>query len=113
VYNSGNADRTFVVPTYLCPADSSLGNIHSPGGWALCSYAANALAFSLATYDIPGNSLTCYVQDPRVTSGNCAAQLYPLTTGGKRIPASFPDGASNTIFFDGEIRHLQSRRQRR
>src|SRR5215813_8800806 len=41
VYNSGNADRTFVVKTYLCPSDPSLGNNHSPGGWALCSYAAN------------------------------------------------------------------------
>jgi prepilin-type N-terminal cleavage/methylation domain-containing protein len=99
VYNSGNADRTFVVKTYLCPADPSLGSNHSPGGWALCSYAANALAFSLATYDTPGDYLTCYVHGPRVTSGNYAAQLYPLTTGGKRIPASFPDGTSNTIFW--------------
>jgi prepilin-type N-terminal cleavage/methylation domain-containing protein len=99
VYNSGNADRTYVVKTYLCPSDPSLGNNHSPGGWALCSYAANALAFSQATYDTPGNYLTCYVHGPRVTSTNYAAQLYPLTTGGKRIPASFPDGTSNTVFW--------------
>jgi hypothetical protein len=99
VYNSGNADRTYVVKTYLCPSDPSLGNNHSPGGWALCSYAANALAFSQATYDTPGNYLTCYVHGPRVTSTNYATQLYPLTTGGKRIAGSFPDGMSNTIFW--------------
>jgi prepilin-type N-terminal cleavage/methylation domain-containing protein len=99
VFNSGNADRTYVVKTYLCPSDPSLGNNHSPGGWALCSYAANALAFSQATYDTPGNYLTCYVHGPRVTSTNYAAQLYPLTTGGKRIAGSFPDGMSNTIFW--------------
>jgi prepilin-type N-terminal cleavage/methylation domain-containing protein len=99
VYNSGNADRTYVIKTYLCPSDPSLGGQHSPGGWALCSYAANALAFSQATYDAPGNYLTCYVHGPVVTSGNYSNQLYPLTTGGKLIPASFPDGMSNTIFF--------------
>jgi hypothetical protein len=99
VYNSGNADRTYVVKTYLCPSDPTLAGYHSPGGWALCSYATNALAFSQAAYDTPGNYLTCYVHGPVVTSGNYANQLYPLTTGGKRIPASFPDGTSNTIIF--------------
>jgi prepilin-type N-terminal cleavage/methylation domain-containing protein len=99
VYNSGNADRTAVVKIYLCPSDPSLGTNHSPGGWALTSYAANALAFSQATYDTPGNYLTCYVHGPRVTSGNFATQLYPISTGGKRIPAAYPDGTSNTIFF--------------
>jgi len=99
VYNSGNADRTYVVSTYICPSDPSLGNKHSPGGWALCSYAANALAFSQTAYDTPGNYLTCYVHGPRVTSTNYNKQLLPITTGGKRIIASFPDGVSNTIFW--------------
>jgi prepilin-type N-terminal cleavage/methylation domain-containing protein len=99
VYNSGNADRTYVIKTYLCPSDPSLGGNHSPGGWGLCSYASNALAFSQATYDTPGDYLTCYVHGPVVTSGNYSNRLYPLTTGGKRIPASFPDGTSNTIIF--------------
>ncbi len=99
VYNSGNADHTQVVKFYLCPSDPSLGNNQSPGGWALSSYASNALAFSQATYDTPGNYLTCYVHGPAVSSSNYNKQLYPLTTGGKRIPASFTDGTSNTIFF--------------
>ena len=68
-------------------------------GWALCSYAANALAFSRTTYDTPGDPMTSYVPGPIVTKGNHANQLYPLTTGGKRLGASFPDGLTNTIFF--------------
>jgi prepilin-type N-terminal cleavage/methylation domain-containing protein len=99
VYNSGNADRTHVVKTYICPSDPSAVVNQSPGGWALCSYAANALAFSEATYDTPGNYLTCYVHGPLVSSTNYFKQLYPFTTGGKRIPADFPDGTSNTIFY--------------
>jgi hypothetical protein len=99
VYNSGNADRTTVVNTYLCPSDPTLGNLHSPGGWALSSYAANSLAFSQATYDTPGNPMTCYVHGPRVTATNYNTQFFPLTTGGKRIPGSFRDGLTNTIFF--------------
>ena len=99
VYNSGNADRTYVIKTYLCPSDPSQGDNHSPGGWALCSYAANSLAFSKATCDTPGNPMTCYVHGPAVTNGNYSTALLPITTGGKIIPANFPDGTSNTVFF--------------
>jgi prepilin-type N-terminal cleavage/methylation domain-containing protein len=99
VYNSGNADRTYVVKTYLCLSDPSLGTNQSPDGWALCSYAANALAFSQAKYDKPGDPLTCYVHGPLVTAGNYSKKLYPLTSGGKKLPASFADGLSNTIFW--------------
>jgi prepilin-type N-terminal cleavage/methylation domain-containing protein len=100
VYNSGNVDRKAVVKTYLCPADPSLsGSEAAPNGWASGNYAANALAFSKATYDTPGNFLTCYVHGPLLTSGNYANQLYPITTGGKHIPADWPDGTSTTIIF--------------
>jgi prepilin-type N-terminal cleavage/methylation domain-containing protein len=101
VYNSGNVDRTQVIQSYLCPSDPTLASFgyRSPGGWGLSSYAANALAFSQATYDTPGDFTTCYVHGPIVTSGNYSKQLYPLTTGGKRIPAAFPDGMGNTIFW--------------
>jgi hypothetical protein len=34
-----------------------------------------------------------------MTSGNHATQLYPISTGGKVIPADYPDGTSNTIFW--------------
>ncbi len=87
VYNSANnAVHKEVIKTYLCPSDPSLGNNQSPDGWALCSYAANALAFSKATCDKSGDPMTCYVHGP-------------LVTGGKKLPASFPDGMSNTIFW--------------
>src|SRR5947209_8654534 len=65
IYNSGNADHTQVIKTYLCPSDPSLGTTNqAPNGWALCSYAANALAFSKTVYDTPGNYLTCNVPGP-------------------------------------------------
>jgi prepilin-type N-terminal cleavage/methylation domain-containing protein len=99
LYNSGNTDRTYVVKTYLCLSDPSLGNDHSPDSWALCSYAANALAFSQAKYDKEGDPLTCYVHGPLVSPANYSKKLLPLTTGGKKLPASFPDGMSNTIFW--------------
>jgi prepilin-type N-terminal cleavage/methylation domain-containing protein len=100
VYDSGNADHTMPVPTYLCPSDPSRsGSDTAPNGWALASYAANALAFSQTKYDTPGDFMTCYVPGPRVTAANHATQLFPLTTGRKRFGASFPDGLSNTIFF--------------
>jgi prepilin-type N-terminal cleavage/methylation domain-containing protein len=100
VYDSGNADHTMVVKTYLCPSDPSRsGTDQAPNNWALCSYAANALAFSQTTRDPPGDFMSCYVPGPRVTAGNHAMQRYPLTTGGKRLGASFPDGLTNTIFF--------------
>lgn len=96
---NNSAHRT-VIKTYLCSSDPSLGGGNqSPGGWGLCSYAANALAFSKATYDTPGDYLTCYVHGPLITGGNYSKNLHPLTTGGKKIPASFPDGMSNTILW--------------
>lgn len=100
VYNSANnAVHTAVVKTYLCPSDPSLGMNQAPNGWALSSYAANALAFSQATYDKQGDYMTCYVHGPPVTGGNYSKKLYPMSTGGKTIPASFPDGTSNTILW--------------
>ena len=98
VYNSGNADNSKIIKTYLCPSDPSLGNYLSPGGWGLCSYAANALAFSQITYDTPGNLLTCYVHGPALSGGNYTT-LHPMNTGGNKIPSSYPDGTSNTIFW--------------
>lgn len=62
-------------------------------------HAANALAFSEAAYDTPGDYLTCYVHGPLVTPDNYSEELYPLTTGGKKLSASFADGTSNTIFW--------------
>ena len=100
VYDSGHVDNTMPVKTYLCPSDPSRSATdQAPNKWALASYAANALAFSQTICDTPGDLMSCYVPGPRVTSLNHATQFFPLTTGGKRLGASFPDGLSNTIFF--------------
>ncbi len=88
VYNSANngADRN-IIKTYLCPADPSLPNPpREPNGFALASYAANGLAFSQFSYGSPGNYMTAGILNTK--------QLY---SGGNRIPASWPDGTSNTI----------------
>ncbi len=99
VYNSGNVDSV-PIKIYVCPSDPSISSSGSAAdGWALCSYACNTLAFSQATYDTPGNYLTCYVHGPLMTVNNYTAQLYPISTGGKHIPADFPDGTSNTIIW--------------
>ncbi len=68
-----------VIPTYICPADPSIvdGKCLTPYGgahnWAAGNYGANYYVF--------GN--------PRAGD----------TEGRSRIPNSFPDGQSNTIFF--------------
>jgi prepilin-type N-terminal cleavage/methylation domain-containing protein len=100
VYDSGNVDRSVPVKTYLCPSDPSRnGTDVTPQGWALASYAANALAFSQTTCDIASDFMTCYVPGPRLTAANHATRLFPLTTGRKSLGGSFPDGLTNTIFF--------------
>ncbi|OWK40142.1 DUF1559 domain-containing protein [Fimbriiglobus ruber] len=65
------------------------------------TYASNALAFSQYTYDTPGNGLTAYVHGPSPTSGTfySTTTAFPIMVGGKSMPASYPDGLSNTIFF--------------
>ncbi len=73
-----------VVPTYICPADPS----HSSGKCLTSHYSANTFGGSSygANYYAFGNP-----EDPRGDHYN--------VQGANRIPASFPDGLSNTIFF--------------
>ena len=69
-----------VIKTYLCPSDPSSANGFcltpngGANGWAACNYVANAYVFA-----------------------NVPAGVG--WTGAARIPASFPDGTSNTILF--------------
>jgi hypothetical protein len=68
--------------------------------FAFSCYAANALAFSNATYNNgAGNYLGCYVTGIDPGSVGAIDSTYPICMGGKRLGASFPDGLSNTIFF--------------
>jgi prepilin-type N-terminal cleavage/methylation domain-containing protein len=72
-----------VIPTFVCPSDPSVANGLSlttnggANGFAAASYGANYLCF--------GN--------PSGTGDSSCVQ------GTSKIPSSFPDGQSNTIFF--------------
>jgi prepilin-type N-terminal cleavage/methylation domain-containing protein len=75
-----------VIKTYLCPSDPTVTHGYSQttyggaNGFAACCYSANYLVFGN-----PGGSSD-----------------YTCVQGSSKLPASIPDGLSNTIFF-GEI----------
>jgi prepilin-type N-terminal cleavage/methylation domain-containing protein len=83
----------YPVKIYNCPSDpSSTGDgvdtvgpplpstTKTTASWGDCSYAANAQAFGSTTFD---------------TTGTIKFNFQ----GSQRLPASFPDGLSNTIMF--------------
>src|SRR5579884_11339 len=79
------------IKVLVCPSDpsgQSGGTVPDPGGnnfvWGVCNYAFNALVFSNI------NGIT--YSTPPTSSG----QSYD-PQGAARIPASMPDGTSNTI----------------
>jgi prepilin-type N-terminal cleavage/methylation domain-containing protein len=85
-YPGNNGVYTNVVKTYICPSDPSVPSSGQVlvGGLPMgaCSYAFNALV-----YCKPGITFT----NPPTASGSFDPQ------GDARIPASFPDGTSNTM----------------
>jgi hypothetical protein len=94
----------FEIKSYICPSDPSYTTPDSSNNFAFSCYAANALAFSKATYNRgPGNFMGCYVagKDPGAlpSAPDPLDWSYPICVGYKTIPASFPDGTSNTIFW--------------
>jgi prepilin-type N-terminal cleavage/methylation domain-containing protein len=95
-YNVGN-NGVYAEPIkiYICPSDPSTPNparcpnvFGNTGGWALTSYAENALVFGTVSYSTPGNVMTAY-------ASNLAG--YPV------IPATFTDGTSNTLIFSEKL----------
>ncbi len=78
------------IPVYVCPSDPSLQNglimncPYAPAGGT--SYACNALVFG---------------RDRLTSAAGSYPPIYAVTDlqGASRIPASFPDGTSNTILF--------------
>jgi prepilin-type N-terminal cleavage/methylation domain-containing protein len=108
-----NAPYSVPVKTYICPTDTSVGpgfscpqnpNINGAGTppfAAATSYAANGLVFDSCTFaPAIGNN------PPVATIGNASALSLGTTNAHSglpifygRIPATIPDGTSNTIFF--------------
>ena len=88
VGTEGQINPTTVVPIFQCPSDATL----STGPSALnvniavfASYAANGQVFGTITTS-GGTNVTSMIEN-----------------GGNRLPASIPDGTSNTIFFTEKV----------
>jgi prepilin-type N-terminal cleavage/methylation domain-containing protein len=82
-YSPGQDAKVYgqAVPVFQCPSDPSMDNGHPAGlAWGGSSYAGNFFAFGSITGSY--TDITKY-------------SWY----GANRIPASFPDGTSNTILF--------------
>jgi prepilin-type N-terminal cleavage/methylation domain-containing protein len=75
--NPGAIEQT-VVKVYVCPSDPSIRGGHIASNHAVGNYAPNALVFS---------------------AGLNASGAVTNSVGAARIPASFPDGTSQTILF--------------
>jgi prepilin-type N-terminal cleavage/methylation domain-containing protein len=102
------------VKTYICPSDPSTTNQscpQNPGSpyAAATSYAANALVFDNCIFT-PATATT----PPTAAMGNAASWAGPSGILGfdgtptppffyAKIPASFPDGTSNTILYTEKL----------
>jgi prepilin-type N-terminal cleavage/methylation domain-containing protein len=79
-----------VVKTYICPSDPTATSADgvAPNGWGGASYGGNFLLF--------GNQYPLNINDPDGLGGSGTSGSFATKTV---IPASFPDGTSNTILF--------------
>jgi type II secretory pathway pseudopilin PulG len=109
-----DAFNTYSMPVkaYVCPSDPSItseGCPFNPGGppfAASCSYAANALVFDNAIYT-PGNPPTAAMGNAASWAGSGLILGYDGTPTPPFcypvIPASMPDGTSNTIMYTEKL----------
>jgi prepilin-type N-terminal cleavage/methylation domain-containing protein len=114
-WSANNPLQPYSIPvkTFICPSDPSVGpdnscpqnpNANGPGVppfAAATSYAANGLVFDSCVYT-PANG----ANPPVATIGNAAALQLGSTNAHSgfpifyaRLPATMPDGTSNTIFY--------------
>ncbi|WP_088252667.1 DUF1559 domain-containing protein [Fimbriiglobus ruber] len=103
-YRSANNNvQGAIIKTYVCPSDSTWTSALA-GGFAFGCYAANSLAFSKGTFNgAAGDVMSYYVAGTRPTAVVTTIQSYPICMGGKRIPASWSDGTSNTIIWTEKL----------
>jgi prepilin-type N-terminal cleavage/methylation domain-containing protein/prepilin-type processing-associated H-X9-DG protein len=119
--DSGNTFNA-VVKAYICPSDPSVqGGLcpQNPSGGppfaASCSYGVNGLAFASCIYS-PGNPTGTPAVPPSATLANAGAAGLWTTSGVlgndgvplppfyyPKIPASFPDGLSNTVLVSEKL----------
>src|SRR5262245_47847183 len=81
----GQADK--VIKTYICPSDYSISNGRSQVGGYPFQQTAGAMSYG-ANYNVFGDGVT--TETPWVPGG---------VKGYTKIPSSFPDGLSNTVFY--------------
>ncbi len=80
-----NIIGSYSVKTYVCPSDPSVDWARSKCGWtSIGSYAGNIQVFGLGS-------------PPGYTTSNNTNVIKSYWMGSPRMPASFPDGTSNTI----------------
>jgi hypothetical protein len=99
------------INTFHCPLDPSMptsGQISAdpesyglPQPWGGCSYACNYLAFGNAKAIERGEIDNPDRYDPKARPPHVAPSTCP------RIPASFPDGTSNTLLFAEKMAECQ------
>jgi prepilin-type processing-associated H-X9-DG protein len=100
IWNAGNS-YTMIVKSWICPSDPSVTQPgfcpQNPGGPpypAATSYSLNALALGpTQTLSLPGTVPPVAQLAPGIYTPWAGANNYYAN-----IPASFPDGLSNTIF---------------
>jgi prepilin-type N-terminal cleavage/methylation domain-containing protein len=87
----GNAYSSSPIKSFICPGDPTI----QIGQGMLTSYASNAFVFGQSQY-LGGYPPTC---------------MLTSYSGGGRIPATIPDGLSNTIFWMDKIAVCQGVQQ--
>jgi prepilin-type N-terminal cleavage/methylation domain-containing protein len=102
----GNPNNVYSIPikTYICPSDPSIGpgNSNPQNGPSsplapATSYAGNSMVFAECTFT-PGNPPSAIFPYIELGLGFGAPIPYPNVWYG-RIPATIPDGTSNTVFW--------------
>jgi hypothetical protein len=102
-WNGSSFGYSLVVKTYICPSDPSMVNgavpkAYTPPPAAGCSYAANVFVFGQSVVTSSPGTIPP-TASVTISSGPSGVGGGSMIAGGSAIPASFPDGTSNTIMW--------------